>query len=157
MFKIRGKVQKGLGESKNTLREQMPYFRECYPEVAQCHPATINILLEKPLVVITPDFTTPPLPWHPAFKVVKGGEIFQFVKISLSVEGKPPVPAWIYKAQFSPYRQNPFYIEVLTQQLNFSGAPSCEITLTTQGYEGFVVIGTADREGNSDKKSKPVP
>ena len=64
---IKGKIQKGIGESSNTVKEQMPFFAKCFPEVTICKAATINILLEKPLVVISPDFTTEPLPWHPAF------------------------------------------------------------------------------------------
>ena len=61
---IKGKVQKGIGESSNTVKEQMPFFKKCFPEVTCCKAATINILLEKPLVVLSPDFTTEPLPWQ---------------------------------------------------------------------------------------------
>lgn len=141
--KIRGKVQKGLGESQNTVKEQMPFFRECFPEVKDCKPATINILLEKPLVIITPDFTTAPLPWHPAFKIVKGGEIFRFLRITLTIDGYQPVRAWIYKAQFSPYRDNPFYIEVIAPPINFHGTPECTIEVESRSYDGVVVIGAA--------------
>ena len=47
MGAIRGKIQKGLGESKNTVHEQMPFFKEVFPEVSQCKEGTINILLDK--------------------------------------------------------------------------------------------------------------
>lgn len=142
---IKGKVQKGLGESKNTVREQMPFFRECFPEVANCKAGTINILLEKPLVILTPDFTSKPLPWHPAFKVVKGGEVFKFVRISITVEGCSPVKAWVYKAQFSPYHDNPFYIEVLAPPINFTGEPACTIEILNNCSEGFVVVDDSER------------
>ena len=152
MIPIKGKIQKGKGESQNTLKEQMPFFKECFPEVAACKPGTINVLLEKPLVVIAPDFTTQPLPWHPAFKIVKGGEVFQFVRVNLIVDGLPSVKAWIYKAQFSPYRENPFYVEVLAPPVDFSGTPGCTIEVLSKGYDGIVIIGAALR----DKTSKPV-
>lgn len=154
---IKGKVQKGLGESQNTVREQMPFFRECFPEVKDCKPATINILLDKPLVVITPDYTTAPLPWHPAFKIVKGGEIFRFLRIILTIDGHPPVRAWVYKAQFSPYRDNPFYLEVLAPPINFQGTPGCTIEVESRSYEGVVVIGAAQRGGSGDATATAAP
>lgn len=145
MRTINGKIQKGLGESKNTVSEQMPFFKKVFPEVANCKAATINILLEKPLVIISPDFTTEPLPWHPAFKIVKGGEVFKFLRIILKVDGCEPVKAWIYQAQFSPYHANPYYIEVLAPELAFSGTPNCEIEIQANCYEGLVVIGESER------------
>lgn len=143
---IKGKIQKGLGEGQNTVREQMPYFKECFPEAGICQPGTINILLEQPLVVITPDFTTRPLPWHPAFRVMKGGEIFQFVRIRLTVTGCQPVNAWIYRAQFSPYRDNPFYIEVIAPKIGFTGIPDCTVEVLSGCHAGIVVIGDAQIE-----------
>ncbi|MFZ5952699.1 MAG: hypothetical protein ACOYXC_18500 [Candidatus Rifleibacteriota bacterium] len=151
MAAIKGKIQKGLGESKNTVREQMPFFREVFPEVADCKEGTINIILEKPLVIISPDFTTDPLPWHPAFKIVKGGEVFKFLRINLKVDGCESVNAWIYKAQFSPYHDNHYYIEVLAPPLNFSGTPSCEIEVKANCIEGMVVIGDSERVSSKSK------
>ncbi len=142
---IKGKIQRGLGESKNTVHEQMPFFRECFPEVADCKEGTINILLEKPLVILTPDFTSKPLPWHPAFRVVKGGEVFKFLRISITVEDCRPVKAWIYKAQFSPYHDNPFYIEVIAPPIDFDGEPACTIKILNNCSEGFVVVDDSER------------
>lgn len=156
MFVIKGKIQKGLGESQNTVREQMPFFREHFPEVTGCQPGTINILLEKPLVIITPDFTTPPLPWHPAFKIVKGGETFQFLRIRLAITGCEPVKAWVYRAQFSPYRANPFYVEVLAPKLGFTGTPECSLELDTQCYEGIIVIGDAQHGRTAAQPGRPL-
>ena len=142
---IKGKIQKGIGESSNTVKEQMPFFAKCFPEVTLCKAATINILLEKPLVIISPDFTTEPLPWHPAFKVVKGGEVFKFLRIKLQIDGHDEVDAWVYKAQFSPYHDNPYYIEVLAPEINFTGTPDCLIKILGNCAQGFVVIGEAKR------------
>lgn len=144
MGAIKGKVQKGLGESKNTVHEQMPFFKKVFPEVSKCKEGTINILLEKPLVIISPDFTTEPLPWHPAFKVIKGGEVFKFLRVSLKVEGCKPVDAWVYKAQFSPYHDNPYYIEVIAPPLDFSGTPECQIEVKSNCFEGLIVIGESE-------------
>lgn len=147
MAAIRGKIQQGLGESKNTVREQIPFFRKCFPEVGECKEGTINILLEKPLVILSPDFTTEPLPWHPAFKMVKGGEVFKFLRIELTIDGCQPVKAWVYKAQFSPYHDNPYYVEVLAPHIGFSGTPGCTIKVLSNCSEGFVVIGASERSG----------
>ena len=158
---IKGKIQKGIGESSNTVKEQMPFFEKCFPEVTCCKAATINILLasvslliyqvtinillEQPLVVLSPDFTTEPLPWHPAFKMVKGGEVFKFLRIKLQVAGFDEVNAWIYKAQFSPYQDNPYYIEVLAPKINFVGTPDCKVTVLGNCKEGYVVMGESKR------------
>ncbi len=145
MTSIRGQIQKGMGESQNTVHEQMPYFKKCFPEVACCKEGTINILLEKPLVIISPDFTTEPLPWHPAFRIVKGGEVFKFLRIKLTVDNCEPVEAWIYKAQFSPYHDNPFYVEVLAPPIGFKGTPGCNVEVVSECYEGLVVVGDSER------------
>ena len=141
---VLGRVQSGQGKAHDTLREQMPYFRECFPEIRDIHPATLNILLEKPVVVLVPDFTSPPIPWHPGFRLMKGGEVFQFVRITLRLLEPQPgreVPAWIYRAQFSPYRDNPFYAEVLAPRLDLQGQPRCELTIASHCEEGLVVMG----------------
>ena len=147
---IKGKIQKGIGESSNTVKEQMPFFKKCFPEVTCCKAATINILLEKPLVVLSPDFTTEPLPWHPAFKMVKGGEVFKFLRIKLQIDGFDEVNAWIYKAQFSPYQGNPYYIEVLAPKINFTGTPNCKISVSGNCNEGYVVMGESKRNTASE-------
>lgn len=152
MAAIRGEIQKGLGESKNTVHEQMPFFKEVFPEVSSCKEGTINIMLEKPLVIISPDFTTEPLPWHPAFRIVKGGEVFKFLRITLTVDDCEPTPAWVYKAQFSPYHDNPYYIEVLAPRIDFSGTPHCEIEVMSNCFEGIIVIGESERSAVSSKK-----
>ncbi|NLM16476.1 MAG: hypothetical protein GX221_02025 [Candidatus Riflebacteria bacterium] len=144
MAKIKGKVQLGLGESKNTVKEQMPYFEECFPEISSCRHGTINVLLEKPLIVLSPDFVSAPLPWHPAFKIVRGGEIFKFLRIRLKIEGLEETQAWIYKAQFSPYQNNPYYIEILAPDLPFTGTPHCTITVPDNCEEGYIVIAKKD-------------
>lgn len=143
---IKGKIQKGIGESKNTVKEQMPFFAECFPEVTKCKAATINILLEKPLVILSPDFTTEPLPWHPAFKIIKGGEVFKFLRIKLHVEGCDEVDAYVYKAQFSPYLDSPYYIEVMAPELKFKGTPNCTITVSKNCSAGYVVTGNTKKE-----------
>lgn len=144
---VKGKVSKGLGESQNTVKEQMPYFIKYFPDVSKCKHATINIRLEKPLIILTPDFATKPLPWHPAFRIVKGGEIFKFLHIKLTVDNCPSVDAWVYEAQFSPYTTNPYYIEVLAPEINFTGTPKCEIEIMSPCDVGVVVV---DKKAQSE-------
>ena len=144
MIPIRGKILQGSGQGQNTLREQMPFFRDCFPEVSGCRAATINIRLEKPLIVLKPDFTTQSVPWHPAFKVVKGGEVFQFIRIRLGFQGSQPVDAWIYRAQFSPYREDPFMIEVLAPPIEFRDCKDVAIEILSPAHEGIVVGAVGD-------------
>ena len=144
MIPIRGKILQGSGQGQNTLKEQMPFFRDCFPEVGGCRAATINIRLEKPLIVLKPDFTTQSVPWHPAFKVVKGGEVFQFIRIRLGFQGSQPVEAWIYRAQFSPYRDDPFMIEVLAPPTDFHGCTDVTIEILSTAHEGIVVGAIGD-------------
>lgn len=141
---IRGKIQHGLGKSRDTIRAQLPYFKKCFPEVAGCHSGTINVLLEQPLVVITPDYTSEPLPWHPAFKIVKNGEIFRFLRINFRLPDREPTRAWVYRAQFSPYRNNPFYVEIIAPHIPGLGASACELEILSQCHAGIIVIGAAE-------------
>lgn len=141
MISIKGKLEKGKGESRNTLREQMPFFKDCFPEVADCQHGTLNIRLEKPLIILHPDFTTDPVPWHPALRISKKGEVFQFTRARLAVGSHEPVPVWIYRAQFSPYRDDPYLVEILAPSLKFSGHPDCRLELVSGAFEGIVVKG----------------
>ncbi|MBF0547004.1 MAG: hypothetical protein HQM08_21360 [Candidatus Riflebacteria bacterium] len=150
MFSIKGKVQRGLGEAHKTLKEQMPYFEKVCPELAKCQLGTINIRLEKPVVVVKPDFQTEAVPWHPALKLIKKGEKFSFVKVKLKVEGREAVDAWIYKAQFSPYREDPFIIEVLAPRIDFSGTPDCSVEIISICHEGMIVISDFNHRKNGN-------
>ncbi|HNV69836.1 MAG TPA: hypothetical protein PKO06_09075 [Candidatus Ozemobacteraceae bacterium] len=152
MISIKGKVEKGKGESRNTIREQMPFFKDCFPEVADCQHGTLNIRLEKPLIILHPDFTTEPVPWHPALRISKKGEVFQFVRARLAIDGQEPTPVWIYRAQFSPYRDDPYVAEVLAPPLKFSGHPSCRLELATNAFEGIVIKGE-----NRQQKGRKAP
>lgn len=155
MVMIKGTIQRGAGQSQNTIKEQMPFFRDCFPEVADCKVGTLNIRLEKPVVVTNPDFTTRSLPWHPALKLAKSGEMFQFVRIRLTLEGQKPVNAWIYRAQFSPYREDPFLIEVLAPALSISGSPVCAIEFLTKHFEGIIVAAESKPAINPPASGTP--
>ncbi|MBF0409047.1 MAG: hypothetical protein HQM10_16990 [Candidatus Riflebacteria bacterium] len=145
MFAIRGRVQKGIGESNKTIKEQLPFFEKVCPEIIACHPGTINIRLDKPLVVFKPDFSTESVPWHPALKLIKKGEKFEFVNVILKIDGCEPVKSWIYKAQFSPYRDDPFIIEVIAPRINFSGTPDCTVEIISNCFDGVIAISDTNK------------
>ena len=90
-----------------------------FPEVADCHPGTINLELECPLEVTQPDHRTAPLAWTPSGRTT---EVFDLLRIELEFGPLPTrVPAWLYVAHASPHRGTPTVHEVITQQLNLSG------------------------------------
>lgn len=76
MISIRGKIVSGLGAAKDTLKAQMPYFVGIFPEIRDCHPASINVELEDALRIYNPDLVTPPIPWAGV-----PGEEFSFLRV----------------------------------------------------------------------------
>ena len=63
MIKIKGKIVKGHGQAKETFPMQLPFLKEYISEIEDYEPGTINILLERPLVIFSPDIKTPPIQW----------------------------------------------------------------------------------------------
>src|SRR6266851_3363060 len=62
MTTVRGTVVTGIGAAALTLKLQMPYFAKLFPEVKDCHLASINLEMEQGLRVFNPDFETPLIP-----------------------------------------------------------------------------------------------
>jgi hypothetical protein len=109
MLVMRGKVARGLGAATSTIAQQMPYVAPLFPEIKDCHLASINVLLEQGLRVFRPDFVTEPIPWAGG-----SGEVFSFLRIGLEIPiGSEPRQAWIYIPHGSPHYYNPFTAEVI--------------------------------------------
>lgn len=111
MIKIKGKIVKGHGEAKKAFPMQLPFLKEFVPEIEDYEPGTINILLECPLVMPTPDIKTPPIQWDTRQDPPIPKEIFEFVRIKFEILGKDnlPVDSLIYIAYNSPHYADPFY------------------------------------------------
>ena len=96
LLSILARIVPGLGVAKGTLVRQLPLISQGFPEVADCHPGTINLELEFPLTVTQPDYRTAPLAWTPSGRTT---EVFELVRIELELDQLPArVPAWLYVA-----------------------------------------------------------
>jgi hypothetical protein len=115
-IQLEGEIVGGLGAGQFSLTLQLPYFTSRFPQLAGCHPGTINVRLSQPLRIEYPDFETPPLKWaghnQPA-------EAFRFVEVQFeSPIGAPHRPAWIYIPLGSPHQNNPFQVELMSHFIN---------------------------------------
>ncbi|WPC04697.1 glycosyltransferase family 9 protein [Pseudomonas benzenivorans] len=127
LHSLRARIVPGLGVAQGTLARQLPLISKDFPEVADCHPGTINLELECPLEVAQPDHRTAPLAWTPSGRTT---EVFDLVRIELEFGPLPTrVPAWLYVAHASPHRGTPTVHEVIAQQLNLSEVRECQIHL----------------------------
>ena len=127
LLSIRARIVPGLGVAKGTLVRQLPLISQGFPEVADCHPGTINLEVEFPLTVTQPDYRTAPLAWTPSGRTT---EVFELVRIELELDQLPArVPAWLYVAHGSPHRSTPAVHEVIARQINLSEVRECRLHL----------------------------
>ena len=124
---LNARIVPGLGVATRTLARQLPLISQGFPEIDGCHPGTINLQLERPLVVTSPDHRTAPLAWTPSGRTT---EVFDLVRIELELDLSPSrVPAWLYIAHGSPHRQTPSTHEVIAHTLDLNGITDCRIHL----------------------------
>nr|WP_238539312.1 glycosyltransferase family 9 protein [Pseudomonas sp. GM55] len=127
LITLHARIVPGLGVATGTLARQLPLISQGFPEVGGCHPGTINLLLERPLVVTRPDHRTAPLAWTPSGRTI---EVFDLVRIALEFDHSPRrVPAWLYIAHGSPHRQTPSTHEVIAEALDLDGIQDCRVHL----------------------------
>ncbi len=124
-FSLKARVIHGLGVAKGTLARQLPLISHEFPEIANCHPGTINLVLEFPIIVTQPDHRTVPLAWTPSGQTT---EVFELVRVELEFDHLPRrVPAWLYVAHGSPHRHTPTVHEVITEQVNLNNVRDCRL------------------------------
>jgi hypothetical protein len=122
---IPGTRVSGLNDGHTNLPLQLPHITPDFRELENCHRATINVKLESPLIVATPDHRTKPIPWHKNFP---NGESFDFLRIQFEPSyGAPLVKAWLYIAHGSPHRNDLRIHEVITERLDLTDDPRCRI------------------------------
>jgi hypothetical protein len=134
LIEIMGKVIKGLGAASSTLAHQLPAVEKEFPEISVCHHGSINLELELPLLVLTPDHRTKPIAWVPGN--AEATEVFDLVRIELEAPlGATAVPAWLYIAHGSPHRRTLNIHEVITTKLNIADVKSCRIKINRQSFQ----------------------
>jgi hypothetical protein len=127
--KVFGSVVSGTGTAAHNLQTQLPLIAAGFPEIAQCFPGTLNVKLEKALLVLSPDHRTEPIDWHPDHAP---GEIFDILRIQLEApEGTLMIPACLYIAHNSPHQKDLTMHEVIALKVQVStGGQVCHPYLT---------------------------
>jgi hypothetical protein len=122
---LKARIVNGLGVAKGTLARQLPLISHEFPEVSGCHPATINLELDTPMMVIQPDCRTSPLAWTTSGRTI---EIFDLVRIEIECKHLPSrIPAWLYFAHGSPHRRTPCIHEVIAPYIDLGEIGECRI------------------------------
>jgi len=130
---IKGIIQKGQGGASANLKTQLPLIAADFPEVKSCFCGTLNMGLEKGLLILTADHRTRPINWHPDHAP---GEIFDLLRIQIEAPaGDKIFPAWIYIAYNSDHRKNIKTHEVIATQLPISVGDRCNILIDRPSLE----------------------
>jgi len=133
---LRGRIVKGLGSAAGILPVQAPLLARRFPQVGRLHLATINIVLESPLRIETPDIITDPIDWHDR-EVVHITQV-KFQPVRMTPTGYAPGPvieAWIYSPQHSVHRANPYHVEIMTEKLDLSATPMCLLSIDRPAWQ----------------------
>src|SRR6266567_7451377 len=93
MLILNGTIIKGSGAASGNLKTQLRRIAEEFPEVNNCFHGTLNIELDRALLVVSPDHRTKPIDWHLGHSP---GEVFDFLRIRFEVaERRVATDAWI--------------------------------------------------------------
>jgi hypothetical protein len=110
MICIDGEVVRGLRAANETLKKQIPLIAIEFPEIKNCHPASINLKMECELRIDHPDHETGLIEWNEP-----PGEKFGFLRIGFEFPLETePRKAWIYIPHDSPHFANRSQVEVIT-------------------------------------------
>jgi len=127
MVQIEGRIVRGYRWATKYLAMQIPLIAKQFPEIARCHPGSINVKLDVPLRIHKPDFITREIDWG----VMK--EVFHFTRIRFALlprRGRQRTrKAWIYGPQNSPHRGNVYYIEVIAGKIDLGKTRRCRIRI----------------------------
>ncbi|MGM1051023.1 MAG: glycosyltransferase family 9 protein [Pseudomonadota bacterium] len=119
------RIVPGMGVASRSIARQLPLISQHFPEVAECHPGTINIALDQPLLLTVPDHRTAPLAWTPSGRTT---EVFDLLRVELELISSPArLPAWLYVAHDSPHRGTPSVHELIAHPLDLAGVSHCRL------------------------------
>ncbi|HUY32766.1 MAG TPA: hypothetical protein VMV69_08285 [Pirellulales bacterium] len=134
MIVIQGRKSTEHGNAATgNLRKQVPHLLKYAPELAAINHGTINVELEKALVVARPDFRTDPITWQEQNK----DEVFDILRIKFeSKNEREPVDCWVYIAYQSAHRNNLWHHEIVGPRwLNIVDGEACCIHIDRDSVE----------------------
>src|SRR5258706_1346699 len=105
------------GAASSNLAIQIPLIAQDFPEIADVHHGTINLHLDRMLLVLTSDYRSKGISWGKP----NDPEVFDFLRIKLEApEGAAAINAWIYIAHGSPHRMTPGVHEIIAPKLQIA-------------------------------------
>lgn len=134
---ISGKIVSGFGLASSTI----PWrdIEQYVPDVANFVRGTINVVLEKPFVVLKEDIVTRPLYWAPDLPMQSFGLISAHFK-TIKVAGLNWARAWLIRPHFSKHLLNPLLVEVLTSRCEFEKGDPCQVKIAQPCVEASAVF-----------------
>jgi hypothetical protein len=134
MISLCGVRKRGGGSASKNLKIQIPLIKREFPEIASVHPGTINLHLEKPLLVLAADYRTKPIDWGD--KEGEPGEVFDLVRIRFeTVEPRNSTNAWLYIAHGSEHRRDLHVHEIIAPFMSLNGDANCKIHVSRNHIE----------------------
>jgi hypothetical protein len=125
MTTIGGTVTSGFGAATENLKKQSPLIVKEFPEIENCFGGTINLELDKGLLVLASDHRTRPIDWHPDHSP---GEVFDFLRVQVEPSSAGNlVSGWLYIAHNSDHRSNLKLHEVMAPRVEISVGARCKI------------------------------
>jgi hypothetical protein len=116
---IEALIVPGAGVATKNLRHQLPALIKQFPEIANIHPGSINVLLGKPphiqtLDIQTWDCITAPIQWWDAGPDRYQTEVFGFLRIEFEYPLNGPLTrAWIIDCYNSEAHGQPQFFEII--------------------------------------------
>ena len=130
---LTGTIQKGYGLAMENLKKQLPYIEAEFPEIKGCFEGTLNLKIDRGLLVVSPDHRTKPIPWHESHIP---GEIFDILRIKIKeTRSDELIQAWLYIPHNSDHRKDLSIHEVIAQQLDVSQNDKFEIHIDRKCVE----------------------
>ena len=128
MFEIEGTSAPGYGRAAADLAFQLPRFALEFPEIAGCYPGTINLILDRPLLVVKPDHRFTQIAWPGNPSQLQG---FDFLRIEFEAPlGCAPVKAWLYIPHGSVHRKHLNVHEVIAAtKLPVANSDRCRVKI----------------------------
>ena len=126
MNSIYGVIVSGMGAARNSIAKQKQFLTPYCPDLSGCHEATLNVYLMSPLRILRWDIKTDIIEWKPGAR-----EWFKLLRIEFSYDGRD-APGWVYQAQHTPHRRNPFLVELLLPKFDLSEEKLCRLTFPRQ-------------------------
>ena len=139
MLEIDGLCAPGYGRAAVDLAFQLPRFALECPEIAGCHLGTINLLLDRPLLVAKPDLRKQ-LAWGANPSQLAGFDILG-IEIEAPI-GATPANAWLYIPHRSVHRKHLNVHEVIAPKLPVKYGDRCRLRID-RAVEELPYLGIA--------------